>query len=184
MGNEALSWGIATLTIAPAALVAVGYRGRGSAIAVTVAAPVAGAGLIALMLLDMATPLLALVVVAVAIAGTEWRTPRKPKAFPNGTHSWGKILAAGLFCGVVGGALLAVVGSMDGIGGIAQQQSVPAATEQGTSATPLRLFDADMLLLWVVAAVAVVVCKVTVPPQQGSVSADDGTHQPNRHPLP
>ncbi|MCC7439645.1 MAG: hypothetical protein IT211_14255 [Armatimonadetes bacterium] len=184
MGNEALSWGIATLTIAPALLVAVGYRGRGASIA----ALVAGAGLAALLLLDTATPLTGLVmmfpVVAVVIAGTQWRTHHNPEALSNAAFSWGKVLAGGLFCGVVGGALLAVVGNLDGAGGIVQQPNLPAATEQGTFPTPLRLFDADMLLLWVVAAVAVVVCKITIPTQQGTASADYADHQPIPHTLP
>lgn len=179
MGKEVLFWSIATLTMVPALLVASGYWSRGASIIVLMT----GVGLAALLLFNQGV-IPALVVIMVAIAGTEWRLLSRTEPTSNAI-SWGKGLFAALFCGVVGGALFAVIGSLEGSNGNIDKQQHRAlppdgVASEGTPFFPSRLFDGDMLLLWIIAAVAVVIWRIVLPARQDSTSTD----QPNRHPLP
>lgn len=170
MEKEILFWSISVLTIVPALLVASGYWNRGAFITV----PVIGVGLAVLLWFHEAA-ISALVVIVVTIAGSEWRSLNNLEPNSNAI-SWSKSLFAAMFCGIVGGALFSVLDSLESdkqhrIGLLSN-----GLVSEGTSFSPSRLFDADMLLLWVIAVVAVVVWKIPLPARQGAVPIV----QPNR----
>ncbi|MBK8912772.1 MAG: hypothetical protein IPM61_15795 [Chlorobi bacterium] len=169
MESEVLLWSIAVLAVTPAVLVASGYwESSGTSIA----AAIAGGGVSALLALG-GSAIAAVAVLALAIAGLQWRRPSQP-AEDSKPVSWGNSLIAVLFCGVVGGGLLAVIGSVN------KGSSTPL---EGTPTDPLRLFDADLLLLWIAAAVSVAVWRVAIPAgaHQNSISVAQSSIHPTSH---
>lgn len=173
-------WLVALLAIAPALLVAGGYWDRG----IVVAAPVAGFGLVLLALFDGET-LLAVALLVFTVATLQRRMPSGDE-IPTSTVSWGRGLGAMLFCGIAGGILVAVIGSLDGGSGELGAQGVLATSHdgtspEGTSIFPSRLFQADLVLLWLVASVALLVGNASLPTMQRTTAT---AAQPNRHPLP
>ncbi|MCE7933916.1 MAG: hypothetical protein DYG96_04910 [Chlorobi bacterium CHB2] len=172
MESEVLLWSIAVLAVAPAAIVASGYWDREAFRGTSIAAAIAGVGVSALLALG-GSAIAAVAVLALAIAGLQRGRPSQP-AEDSKPISWGNSLIAVLFCGTVGGGLLTVIGSVSGGG------STPL---EGTPTDPLRLFDADLLLLWIAAAVSVAVWRVALPAgaRQNSISVAQSIHPTPHH---